>query len=204
MPGTTPIYGFPYPEPTDLVADYPALGQDLAEDVETVIAGASGLKLITNQSFTAASAVNVNNVFSSSYLMYRILIDQFGGTNTTNLRMRLRVSGTDATGANYDYTYLGYRSDIGTEQNQAVGQTAWLPLTVNGTDTTFLGYDIDRPFETTTTAIMGIGARLNATPTVGFLTFCGFHKVNTSYTGFSFYPDTGTFSGSVRVFGYKN
>jgi hypothetical protein len=37
MAGTTPIYGFPYPEPSDLVANYPALGQDLAEDVETAL-----------------------------------------------------------------------------------------------------------------------------------------------------------------------
>ena len=34
MAGNTPIYGLPYPEPTDLVADYPALGQQLAEDLD--------------------------------------------------------------------------------------------------------------------------------------------------------------------------
>jgi hypothetical protein len=39
--GTTPIYGFPYPDPSDLVANYPALGQQLAEDVETEIAASS-------------------------------------------------------------------------------------------------------------------------------------------------------------------
>lgn len=38
MAGATPIYGFPYPQASDLVANYPALGQDLAEDVETQIA----------------------------------------------------------------------------------------------------------------------------------------------------------------------
>jgi hypothetical protein len=35
--GTTPIYGFPYPDPSDLVANYPALGQELAEDIEAVL-----------------------------------------------------------------------------------------------------------------------------------------------------------------------
>lgn len=33
--GTTPVFAFPYPDPSDLVANYPALGQQLAEDVET-------------------------------------------------------------------------------------------------------------------------------------------------------------------------
>ena len=42
MAGTTPIYGFPYPESSDLVANYPALGQQLAEDVEDVLSAGFG------------------------------------------------------------------------------------------------------------------------------------------------------------------
>lgn len=34
MAGSTTIYGIPYPEPSDLVANYPALGEDLAEKVD--------------------------------------------------------------------------------------------------------------------------------------------------------------------------
>jgi hypothetical protein len=34
MAGSTPVYGFPYPESSDLVANYPALGEQLAEDIE--------------------------------------------------------------------------------------------------------------------------------------------------------------------------
>ena len=37
MAGSTPIYGFRYPDPSDLVANYPALGQELAQDMETVL-----------------------------------------------------------------------------------------------------------------------------------------------------------------------
>lgn len=38
MAGATPIYSLPYPEPSDLVANYPALGQDLAEDLDGILA----------------------------------------------------------------------------------------------------------------------------------------------------------------------
>jgi hypothetical protein len=55
MAGSTPIYGFPYPESSDLVANYPALGQDLAEEVETVI-----------DSLPAATIVQVKNVFKNN------------------------------------------------------------------------------------------------------------------------------------------
>jgi hypothetical protein len=34
MAGSTPIYGLPYPQASDLVADYPALGEDLAEKLD--------------------------------------------------------------------------------------------------------------------------------------------------------------------------
>lgn len=34
MAGSTPIYGLPYPEPSDLVANYPALGESLAETLD--------------------------------------------------------------------------------------------------------------------------------------------------------------------------
>jgi hypothetical protein len=64
MPGSTPIYGFPYPDPSDLVANYPALGQQLAEDVETELA-ASGKILqviratdVTDRTTTSTSFVD--------------------------------------------------------------------------------------------------------------------------------------------------
>jgi hypothetical protein len=38
MAGATPNYSLPYPEPSDLVANYPALGQDLAEDLDDILA----------------------------------------------------------------------------------------------------------------------------------------------------------------------
>ena len=38
MTGYTPIYNLPYPQASDLVSAYPGTGQDLAEEVETVLA----------------------------------------------------------------------------------------------------------------------------------------------------------------------
>jgi hypothetical protein len=54
--GTTPIYGFPYPDPSDLVANYPALGQQLAEDVETEIAAASKIVQVVSATSTTSTA----------------------------------------------------------------------------------------------------------------------------------------------------
>lgn len=64
MPGSTPIYGFPYPLSTDLVANYPALGQQLAEDVETALGNASKILQVVNvikqDTFTTNSTTYVD------------------------------------------------------------------------------------------------------------------------------------------------
>ena len=44
----------------------------------------------------------INNVFSSSYANYRVLIDNFYSTVANGLNMRMRVGGVDASGANYN------------------------------------------------------------------------------------------------------
>lgn len=68
MPGTTPVYGFPYPQSTDLVADYPALGQNLAQDVEDVFATFSKIRQIvrttdtTNRATTSTTMVDVTGM----------------------------------------------------------------------------------------------------------------------------------------------
>jgi hypothetical protein len=68
MPGSTPIFGFPYPDPSDLVANYPALGQQLAEDVEDAIVASGKIKQIvrstdtTNRSTTSATMVDVTGM----------------------------------------------------------------------------------------------------------------------------------------------
>ena len=69
MAGSTPIYGFPYPESSDLVANYPALGQDLAEDIEAVLAVGFGKVLqvvratdTTNRSTTSGTYADVTGM----------------------------------------------------------------------------------------------------------------------------------------------
>jgi hypothetical protein len=67
MPGSTPIFGFPYPDPSDLVANYPALGQQLAEDVEDAIYARKILQITfdtdtTNRTTTSTSFVDVTGM----------------------------------------------------------------------------------------------------------------------------------------------
>jgi hypothetical protein len=64
----------------------------------TPAASASGLTLISSTSFTTSSGHSVNSCFSATYANYRIILklSAVSGTNTEML-VRLRASGTDAT-----------------------------------------------------------------------------------------------------------
>lgn len=64
MTGYTPIYNLPYPQPSDLVSAYPGTGQDLAEEVETVLAAKlpiAGGKILQVQSGTYATATTTTS-----------------------------------------------------------------------------------------------------------------------------------------------
>jgi hypothetical protein len=65
--GTTPIFGFPYPDPSDLVANYPATAQQLAEDVEDAIYARKILQIVrdtdsTSRATTSTSIVDITGL----------------------------------------------------------------------------------------------------------------------------------------------
>jgi len=137
MPGSTPIYGFPYPEATDLVADYPALGQELAEDIEAALPTVGGLAPATPTSiansggsaslsgntvtFTGVSSVSLNGCFTGDYDNYRVIVYSNSSSTSPDLILRNRASGTDDSSANYTYQRSIIRPSVSATQ------------TVNGT-----------------------------------------------------------------------
>jgi hypothetical protein len=215
MPGATPIYGFPYPDPSDLVANYPALGQDLAEDIETVIAAlGSGLNLITPTTiansggtatatggavnFSSVNSVSLNGVFSSTYENYHVIFS--ADSNTGNqLNCRLRVGGVDASGSNYDHqivTAFGSAAQGVQSTNVDTMRVMW----ITSADGVLVQQLINRPNLTERTRFVshgGGGTELNVV--------AGDHDLSTAYDGITYLPQSGnTLTGTVRVYGLKN
>lgn len=214
MPGTTPVYGFPYPEPTDLVADYPALGQQLAEDIEDVLPTLGGLTLISPTSiansggtasstsgtttFTTVNSISLNGVFSATYAHYRIMLDYVPSTSgTTNMRMR--TSGTDNTTANY-----GVRgADVGALTSATSAGATFFEIGSNGTSGNLFVSDLLNPFA----AFLTQGTWTHYRETAGVVATWrggafGF-GLNTSFDGLTIYPASGTITGKIRVYGWK-
>jgi hypothetical protein len=209
MAGSTPIYGFPYPESSDLVADYPALGQDLAEDVEAAIAAVppGGLVHIATESFSAVSSVSLNNVFTSDYENYTINI-KYSGSATGNSQMRLRVGGSDHTSSNYSHAVAralssGTVGSVQAGENQSswgsIQEIALAGLICVG------NYHIGLPFTSDKTSMIGqYGIPNTSTSRAQIRNGHWFSDSAASYDGFTFFPASGTITGTIRVYGYAN
>jgi hypothetical protein len=200
MAGATPIYSFPYPESSDLVAAYPALGQDLAEDIETVIAAlpTGGLTHIATQSFSAVSSVSLNGVFTSAYDNYRIIINYVAST-ATDVRLRVRLAGTDdTTGGSYVYQRL---TGAGSSAGAASAGANAFDVTSANTNHALWSADILGPELAARTGFLSLGFRTGGeTVWVG----AGSHTQTTAYDGFTFFPASGNITGTLRVYGYAN
>jgi hypothetical protein len=199
MPGSTPIFGFPYPDPSDLVANYPALGQQLAEDVEDEIIASGGFSFITASTFTTQSSVSVNNCFSATYENYRALI-RVDPTNNVAIEMRLRAAGSDISTGSYNWSRAGHNYANTTNDSGAASVTLWqFNTTSTGTLENVSSIDFHAPFETKNTGFTSNFASENMAGV-----YNGMFYNTASADGFTILVSGGTITGNLRVYGYKN
>jgi hypothetical protein len=166
----------------------------------TVTGAPQGLVHVATESFSAVSSVSLNNVFTSAYDNYLVLI-YFTASGQTGGTLRMRASGTDDTGTNYQWqenevqstAYTGTRSTGATSMN--TGGTGSDP----GSHTTL---EIFSPFLAQRT---GFKSQTYLTISGAWMRVAFGQMTNTtSFDGFTLAPGSGTISGTVRVYGYQN
>jgi hypothetical protein len=147
-------------------------------------------------SFSAASTLSVNGCFNSTYDAYNVVIQLAQSVDTT-IALRMRASGTDASGANYDTQVV---------LNASTSVTAARVLTATSAN---FGYastdhfstiDFHSPALAATTYFMSKGYY---GPGASSFLFFGRHAVSTAYDGFTIIPGSGTITGKLRVYGLK-
>ena len=164
----------------------------------------NGLTLITNQTFTTSAAVNVNDVFSSTYRNYKIIMEITSASASGSTTMRMRVGGADNSAANYFSNRVFGQSAAVTSQGNTAAGTSIANILEFDTGTSSGSYDIIAPFETANTAIMGLNNFRYTSFYQHTTMLTGQLTVTTSYTGFSLLPASGTITGRVLVYGYAN
>ena len=166
----------------------------------TTPAGGAGLVFINKTDFSATSITSINNVFTTTYNNYRIMIVGASTTGTAaEVTIRMRVGGAD-TSTNYSSQRAywngassGQSADLfGTDESYIgdIGNSSTLGAVIN--------LDISSPYLVTPTALTSTSTRSGA----GFLTLTGGNQTAaTSFTGISInFAQTST--GSVYIYGY--
>ena len=169
--------------------------------------GGSGFTLINTTSFSAVSSQSVNDVFSSTYLNYRIIFSLDSSASSEDFFMRLRVAGADNSSADYSWIRAGNTPSTAasvSSSGTSAGATQFAIGAVSGTRTCALSLDIFRPFATDNTNYLGLNNYFDTFANAPLFMVGGSTSVTTSYTGFTFYPGSGTMTGSVRIYGYAN
>ena len=171
--------------------------------VSSALATGSGLVHITTSTFTTSSSETFNNVFTTAFRNYKIVVDLITSAGN-NLSLKLISAGTPASTS---YHYGGFRITSGASQTVTGGisGTSFLICSATGTSiVSNLTVDVLAPQIARATGILATGQGYAAG--VGQYTAdlnSGVHTMASSYDGFSISPGSGTFTGEISVYGYK-
>lgn len=163
-----------------------------------VAGGTASVGQFGKVSFSAATSLSLNGVFSSTYDNYMVAIRSIHSANQRAILCQLRSAGTNATGANYTYQYLE-----GTGGSVLAARTSSATSFVFGAtsetqrsgDTTF----VFGPFLAQPTAVRTIN--VNGNGSADLFDFASTHSLSTSYDGFTLSVSSGSFSGEIAVYG---
>lgn len=203
MPTTTKM-GIVYPSSTDLVKD----GATAMGTISTTVDAKTGLVLLNTTSFSGVTSQSVNDVFSSSFQTYRLIISITTAAADSSLRLRLRVSGSDASGTDWQWGYYGFDINANTVlSGRGFNDTSYLVGDLDSGNN-FHAYhytlDIDRPNETQYTTIQSNSLYYQTTGNFTAITVQGRHSVATAYTGFTIVgTGTNAMTGNVVTYGYN-
>lgn len=169
--------------------------------VPTSVTLASGSATTTSNgtvTFSGASSVLLNGVFSSQYKSYKVVLTTPQTTDTW-LQMRFAANGTINTGIYYCRA-LTQNNGAGTiESTQTVGDDRIFIGRVGTVNTLpqISEFTIDNPFVNGEKSVSGTfnGWYLRT----GF--FAGWYTTNASFDGLAIMPQSGTFGGTVNVYG---
>lgn len=165
--------------------------------------GMTHLRTTSFSTSTSGQEVPIASVFSNTYNNYRIIITGDGSVNGGEMRIRMRTGSTNASGASdYIWTYYGFFTVTGAFQG-GTGAASYAYLGPNRVYTIVIDLFLDTAGSQTYTrftyhsaAYSGNWGGVNGN---GFL-----NTSNQSYDGFAIFPSSGTISGNVRVYGYRN
>jgi hypothetical protein len=174
----------------------------------SVGSGSGSVNAVGTVSFSGASSVSLNGVFSSTYDNYRVQLD-LTGSNPGSVNMRVRSGTTDVSSSTYHHSYsysqLNAAAALTTITTNASTTAAWISdLSSSGTYS-HSSFDLSSPFLARPTVATGsILTYQNSGASLYVIYFGSTNTNSTSYDGITFLPTSNTLTGTVSIYGYKD
>jgi hypothetical protein len=163
---------------------------------------AVGLWLVGSTSFgPTATSAELDNVFTSDFQTYEIHWIIFPST-AVNMFMQMRTGGANNATANYSSQKSSF-STTTVATARTTGQTSFSPADIYNTSDANTGkITVFRPKETARTTFIAT-AQTSFGDTISWQA-TGQFGATTAFDGFRFFTSGGTFSGNMKVYGYRD
>jgi hypothetical protein len=179
----------------------------LVQVVPTSVAVGSGSGSVDANgavTFSGASSISLNGCFNSTFDNYKLLFYCNAASATANINFRFRTT-SDDTGTNYYAASSGVNWSNTAVNNNAITQSSFGVSRVVTGDPGYTSFNFDciRPYVATYSTLLG-GQSMGIVGGPAHNHGAFWSVTSTQFTGFSIFMSTGTFGGSIRVYGYKN
>jgi len=168
--------------------------------------GVGGLQYITGATFTTATSFSLpTSTFTATYRNYRVVINLSALTANSTFTMRLRASGTDNTGTNYNTAWVGLNSSGSATNNNELNTSSWY-LGESNTNVFYnVSFDIFQPQTATNTTYAGQRTYVNTAGTAHVIQSGGGQFTGTTqFDSLSFISSVASsMTGVYRVYGYS-
>lgn len=172
----------------------------------TVGSGSATINANGFVTFTGASSISLNGVFSSTYTNYMVnLVETSASVQDATIWGRLRNAGTDLATSYYEGGTLQSGATLTAINNLNISQ--WdMGKTHSATEPNAhasLRCAFFQPYLPRPTTFYTESTSWNGSLMISYR-FSGFNTALTSYDSISFIPSSGTYGGTVQIFGYTN
>ena len=211
----TIYYGWDVPSDDDYVKDTAAYMRTLGNDIDATLYTINrnstpvGLQLINTTNFTTVSSIQVDNVFTTNYTYYKVIFQLNASSTSTAITANFVSSGTPFTSANYigGISVFDYNSSSVAIAAKYVNQAHISLGAIYATNQNLASMNLEIFNPNNSNYTSWLNSSINyRTPTQYFesLNGGGFMGVTNSFTGIKFNAASGTISGQVKIFGYRD
>ena len=164
-----------------------------------------GLQLIVSRTASAESSVSVDGCFTTEFQNYRI---EWAGSLSTAVEMRLELRNSGSNKTNTEYIWQGIdrngASTISSFGSDAKQSYLYFSNGSGADNLTFSSVDVFRPKDEFRTGFLWNTGFEWTSNTFYWRTGMGYFDLSDSCDGFRIYTSTGTLTGTIRVYGYRN